>query len=173
MADSQTAPSATSLPTRKRAPPQALDSKTFRDGAIYLYRRADYKRPTWFIRLKIPGAKGYVWKSSGTTDEHAAYGVAEQLYNQSLVKVLGGGKLPTQTAKPMEITFPSRAIWWLHLRSSDARPQLPAVLRATHAPTNAGVSLGSKMINHVTIKRSATPSSKGSTTVTSHNHRVK
>ena len=78
---------------KRRAPPTVLESKTFKDGAIYLYRRAEYKKPTWFIRLKIPGAKGYVWKSSKTTDEFAAYKVAEDLYNQSLVKVLSGAKL--------------------------------------------------------------------------------
>jgi integrase len=79
--------------TKRRAPPKVLESKTFKDGAIYLYRRAEYKKPTWYIRLKVPGAKGYVWKSSRSTDEYAAYKVAEDLYNQSLVKVLGGGKL--------------------------------------------------------------------------------
>ncbi len=78
---------------KRRAKSQVLDSKTFRDGAIYLYRRSDYAKPTWFIRLKIPGAKGYVWKTSKTTDEHAAYKVADDLYNKSLVKVLSGGKL--------------------------------------------------------------------------------
>ena len=83
----------TSPEPKRRAPPKVLESKTFKDGAIYLYRRAEYKKPTWFIRLKIPGAKGYVWKSSKTADEYAAYKVAEDLYNQSLVKVLGGGKL--------------------------------------------------------------------------------
>jgi len=79
--------------TGNRATPSVLESKTFKDGAIYLYRRAEYKKPTWYIRLKIPGAKGYVWKSSKTTDEFAAYKVAEDLYNQSLVKVLSGAKL--------------------------------------------------------------------------------
>ena len=78
---------------RKRAEPQELENRTFKDGAIYLYRRAEYKKPTWYIRLKIPGAKGYVWKSSRSTDEYVAYKVAEDLYNQSLVKVLSGAKL--------------------------------------------------------------------------------
>jgi integrase len=79
--------------TGNRATPSVLESKTFKEGAIYLYRRAEYKKPTWYIRLKIPGAKGYVWKSSRTTDEYVAYKVAEDLYNQSLVKVLSGAKL--------------------------------------------------------------------------------
>lgn len=43
---------------RKRAEPKVLESKTFKDGAIYLYRRADYKKPIWFIRTKVPGARG-------------------------------------------------------------------------------------------------------------------
>jgi len=60
---------AETLPSpKRRAAQKVLESKTFKDGAIYLYRRAEYKKPTWFIRLKIPGAKGYVWKSSRTTD---------------------------------------------------------------------------------------------------------
>ena len=78
---------------RKRSEPKVLESKTFRDGAIYLYRRADYKKPTWFIRLKVPGVKGYLWKSSKTTDEHAAYKVADDLYNQSLGRLYSGVKL--------------------------------------------------------------------------------
>lgn len=86
-------PAPSAPPPRKRSAPQVLESKTFKDGAIYLYRRADYKKPTWFIRVKVPGAQGYVWKSSKTTDEHAAYRVAEDLFNHSLVKVLSGGKL--------------------------------------------------------------------------------
>ncbi len=78
---------------RTRTEPQELDSRTFRDGAIYLYRRAEYKKPTWYIRLKVPGIKGYVWKSSKTTDEHLAFSRAEQLYNENLVKALSGVKV--------------------------------------------------------------------------------
>ena len=85
--------SAKSNPAAKRAPQSHLEHKTFKDGAIYLYRRSDYKKPTWFIRVKVPGAKGYVFKSSGTTDEHTAYSVAEALYLKSLVRVVTGGNL--------------------------------------------------------------------------------
>jgi len=81
---------------KRRAKSKVLDSKTFKDGAIYLYRRSDYSKPTWFIRLKIPGAKGYVWKTSKTTDEHAAYKAAEDLYNKSLVRVLTGAKISSK-----------------------------------------------------------------------------
>ncbi len=50
-----------------------LESKSFKDGAIYLFKRADYVKPTWFCRVKVPGAKGYISQSTKTTDEHAAY----------------------------------------------------------------------------------------------------
>jgi|TARA_R110002074_G_C12555186_1_gene667029 integrase len=78
------------LPKKRRAPSKNLDSRTFKDGAIYLYRRAEYVKPIWFIRLKVPNVKGYIWKSSGTTDEHSAYGLAENLFNQTLGKVHAG-----------------------------------------------------------------------------------
>lgn len=82
------------FPTRKkRAVSKTLEHRTLKDGAIYLYRRADYVKPTWFIRLRVPGVKEYIWRSSKSTDEHAAYKVAEDLYNQTLGKVYAGVKL--------------------------------------------------------------------------------
>jgi integrase len=67
-----------------------LESKTFRDGLIYLYRRGDYKKPTWMCRIKVPGGKGYVNRSAKTADEHQAFKFADDLYNQLLVKSLTG-----------------------------------------------------------------------------------
>ncbi len=78
------------LMPKQRAPKRELESKTFKDGAIYLFQRAEYKKPIWFIRLKVPNVKGYLWKSSGTTDEHSAYKIAEDFYNESLGKVYAG-----------------------------------------------------------------------------------
>ncbi|MBC2663489.1 tyrosine-type recombinase/integrase [Novosphingobium flavum] len=65
-------------------------SKTFRDGVIYLYQRSDFKKPTWMCRVKVPGGKGYVNRSTGTGDEHKAFKFADDLYNQLLVKSLTG-----------------------------------------------------------------------------------
>jgi len=67
-----------------------IASKTFREGAIYLYQRSDFKRPTWLCRIKVPNTKGYVNRSTGTGDEHQAFKYAEDLYNQLLVKSLTG-----------------------------------------------------------------------------------
>ena len=68
-----------------------LKSKTFKDGGIYLFVRGDYKKPTWFCRIKVPGMLGYVSRSTRTTDEHLAYKFADDLYHQQLVKVHTGG----------------------------------------------------------------------------------
>jgi integrase len=82
---------------------EALESKTFRDGSIYLYRRPDYKKPTWLCRLKIPNMSGYVVRSTRTTDEHAAYKFADDLYNQFLVRSLKGEDLNSPSiAKAIE-----------------------------------------------------------------------
>lgn len=68
-----------------------LKSKTFKDGGIYLFVRGDYVKPTWMCRIKAPGMKSYVYRSTGTTDEHQAYKFADDLYHQQLVKVHTGG----------------------------------------------------------------------------------
>jgi len=67
-----------------------LKSKTFKDGGIYLFVRGDYVKPTWMCRIKAPGMTGYVYRSTRTTDEHAAYKFADDLYHQQLVKVHTG-----------------------------------------------------------------------------------
>ncbi len=56
-------------PKRVRKAKTELESRSFKDGAIYLFRRADYKKPTWFCRVKVPNTKGYVSCSTKTTDE--------------------------------------------------------------------------------------------------------
>ena len=78
---------------RPRKPKTELESRSFKDGAIYLYRRADYKKPTWFCRIKVTGVKGYVHASTKTTNEHAAYKFADDLYTASLVKSASGHDL--------------------------------------------------------------------------------
>ena len=80
-------------PPKLRRAKKELDSRTFNEGQIYLFRRADYKKPTWFCRVKVPGAKGYVTLSTKSTDEHVAFNFATGIYNKSLVKVLNGKEL--------------------------------------------------------------------------------
>jgi integrase len=72
---------------KPRKPKTELESKSFKDGAIYLFKRADYKKPTWFCRVKVPGAKGYVSQSTKTTDEHDAYRFANDIFHKALVAV--------------------------------------------------------------------------------------
>ena len=75
---------------KERRSRSELDSRTFMDGAIYLFRRADYKKPTWFCRIKVPKRTGYISCSTKTTDEHKAFSFAEDLYNKTLAQVLSG-----------------------------------------------------------------------------------
>lgn len=50
----------------KQSPKGAVtQSKTFREGAIYLYQRSDFKKPTWLCRIKVPNTRGYVTRSAG------------------------------------------------------------------------------------------------------------
>lgn len=69
---------------------KVLTSKSFKGGAIYLFLRGDYRKPIWFCRVKVPGAKGYLYRSTRTSDEHEAFKFADDLYNRTLVKVLSG-----------------------------------------------------------------------------------
>lgn len=55
----------------KKVPKGAVtEAKSFRDGLIYLYQRADFKKPTWLCRVKVPNGSGYVNRSTGMGDEH-------------------------------------------------------------------------------------------------------
>jgi integrase len=85
--------------TRIRKPKSELESRVFKDGAIYLFRRADYKNPTWVCRIKVPDTKGYVVRSTGRADEHEAFAFASDLYNKTLVRVAGG-----QDLNPKKVT---------------------------------------------------------------------
>ena len=75
---------------RVRKAKTELERRSFKDGAIYLFKRADYKKPTWLCRVKVPNAKGYVSCSTKTTDEHAAYAFANDLFNKTFLKVANG-----------------------------------------------------------------------------------
>jgi len=73
-----------------------LESRIFRDGDIYLFIRADYKKRTWMCRVKKPKQTGYIYRSTRTTNEHEAFKFAEDLYEQELAKVYRGAE---QTGK--------------------------------------------------------------------------
>ncbi len=75
------------------APKAILESRSFKDGAIYLFIRGDYQKRTWMCRVRVPGVKGYIYRSTKTTNEHEAYKFADDLYHRTLVKVLGGADL--------------------------------------------------------------------------------
>ncbi|WP_374588279.1 hypothetical protein [Novosphingobium sp.] len=96
------------------------ESKTFRDGLIYLYQRADFKKPTWLCRVKVPNGSGYVNRSTGTGDEHKAFKFADDLYNQLLVKSLTGEAPPAKRIGPAIQAYIDRlvAVLMISLRST-------------------------------------------------------
>jgi integrase len=75
---------------RTRSEKADLESRTFLDGAIYLYRRKNSTQGKWDIRLKLLGHKGYIIKSTGTANEHVAYKIAHELYLDCLAKLRAG-----------------------------------------------------------------------------------
>lgn len=117
----ESASAAKSAKIAKKAPKGAVtESKTFRDGLIYLYQRADFKKPTWLCRVKVPNGSGYVNRSTGTGDEHKAFKFADDLYNQLLVKSLTGEAPPAKRIGPAIQAYIDRlvAVLMISLRST-------------------------------------------------------
>lgn len=65
------------------------NGRSFRDGAIYLYQRSDFKKATWLCRVKRPNESGYVYRSTRTGDEHQAYRFADNLYHELIAESYG------------------------------------------------------------------------------------
>ena len=62
-----------------------------------LYKRADHKNPKWTVRIRIPTIKGFVVKSTKTTDDFEARKFAEHLYYQLEGKAVRGEPINTPT----------------------------------------------------------------------------
>ena len=71
-------------------------SWTSPDKKIYLFKRLDYKNPTWFCRVKIHKQKGYMIRSTKTDDFNDAYVFAKNLYDECYGKVLLGQDLKSK-----------------------------------------------------------------------------
>jgi integrase len=69
------------------------------DGRIVLYKRADHQNPKWTVRLKIPRTKGFVVKSTKTTDDFEARRFAEDLYYQLEGRARRGESIRAPTFK--------------------------------------------------------------------------
>jgi integrase len=70
-----------------------LDKRAFHDGRIVLYKRPSLNNPAWQMRIRVPGAIGYLIKSAGTTDVDEATRLALNLYDETRLRVMGGGAL--------------------------------------------------------------------------------
>lgn len=63
------------------------------DGKIVMYRRPHLKNPKWNVRLKVPNTKGYVIRSTKTTDFNEGKRFSEDLYYELEGKVRRGETL--------------------------------------------------------------------------------
>lgn len=70
-----------------------LEKREFQDGRVVLYKRAGAKSPAWQVRIRVPGAVGYLVKSTGSTNEGEATRFALNLYDETRLRVMGGGML--------------------------------------------------------------------------------
>ena len=140
------------LPTDSKVDRKPLESRTFMDGAIYIYVRSDYKKPTWLCRLKIPNMKGYVVRSTKATDEHGAYKFAVDLYNQFLVRSLKGEDLNSPNISKVIDSYivrlePSAARQSVHYKILLAKRVQPFFQSKTFAELDT--ALISRMIDHL------------------------
>lgn len=68
-----------------------LDKNEYKDGRIVIYRRGDIRdNSNYSVRLRIPGVKKSVVRSSRTADPIQARRFAEDLYDQLRLKVMNG-----------------------------------------------------------------------------------
>jgi integrase len=67
------------------------------NGNIVLYKRPDHGKPKWYVRIKVPGATGYVKRSCKTTDFADAKRYAEDLYYELEGRIRRGEKLRSPT----------------------------------------------------------------------------
>jgi integrase len=69
------------------------------DGRIVLYKRRDHDNPKWTARIKIPGATGYVVRSTKTPKDEEARRFAEDLYYELEGRVRRGETLKSPQFK--------------------------------------------------------------------------
>ena len=63
------------------------------DGGIVIYKRPEHDNPKWYARIKVKEAKGFIRKSTKTTDYEEAKRFAEDLYYELEGKVRRGETL--------------------------------------------------------------------------------
>lgn len=76
-----------------------LNQRIYRDGDVVLYQRPDHKNPKWQCRIHVPGASGYVIRSTKSADEFEARRFAEDLWDELRLKVKAGGVLRAKSCE--------------------------------------------------------------------------
>lgn len=87
------------------------------DGRIILYRRSDHRAPKWTARLKIPGSKGFVVRSTKTQDPQEARRFAEELFYRLEGKARRGEPINSPPFKRVFREWSENLAFERHLRS--------------------------------------------------------
>lgn len=82
-----------------------LNQRIYRNGDVVLYQRPDHKNPKWQCRIHVPGATGYVIRSTKTADEFEARRYAEDLWDELRLKVKAGGALKSTSCEKIFVDF--------------------------------------------------------------------
>jgi integrase len=90
-----------------------IDAHSFRDGRIVLYKRPNLKKPVWQVRLRVPGVRGYVIRTTGSSDLYEARRFADDLLDDLRLQVGQGvgikGKPFKKCLDEYRAIYPTRA----------------------------------------------------------------
>ena len=89
-----------------------LNSVSLRNDGIIIYQRPDIKSKNYQVRIRLPGSKGYVIKSLGTSDLELAKIKAEELWDNLRLKVKSGGSIKSPRVSELYPKF----VEWLKLK---------------------------------------------------------
>ena len=75
-----------------------LDLEIFENGRVAIYRRTAGQKPTYQVRIRVPGVAGYVIKSAGTSNRDEAYRFAMTFFDDLRLKIRAGEDIKSKPA---------------------------------------------------------------------------
>ena len=75
-----------------------LALEIFENGRVAIYRRTAGQKPTYQVRIRVPGVAGYVIKSAGTSNRDEAYRFAMTFFDDLRLKIRAGEDIKSKPA---------------------------------------------------------------------------
>lgn len=69
---------------------KVINQQAFQDGKIVLYQLEGRPKQLWLCRIKVPKAKGYIYRGTGTSDLYQARKFADDLLDELKLKIHSG-----------------------------------------------------------------------------------